>query len=320
MNESPNVRWVEQANWNPVVEHISEHRTYSRALVCGMGGSELAALLMQSYLQAPFTVHRDYDLPAEIESNTLVIASSYSGTTEETLSAADEALARGLPLAIIAAGGPLLALAREHNLPHVVLPDFGLEPRYALIVSMLAHAALMQSMELEERVRTAAQAVDHDAEKDTGETFAKVLYSHIPIFYATGRHQALAYMWKIKINETAKAPAFTGAIPEMCHNELEAYDSNITLQGVQSSLAALFIADKNDHQRSLSRMKVAAELLQARGVTTEGIWLPEYSLTAVLRSIAQADWASAALAHRYEVPAAATPLIKAFKVRMSEES
>ena len=111
-------------------------REITRVVVAGMGGSALAALLVKSWLKAelsvPFEVVRTYDLPGYVDSSTLVVASSYSGNTEETLSSLEDARSRGAQVAVIAAGGALIEVADREDITHVQLPSH-LQPRMAVI-------------------------------------------------------------------------------------------------------------------------------------------------------------------------------------------
>ena len=122
-----------QFAFNPVIQngggfHPASHKKF---VVCGMGGSELSAELLQIFCPGvPVIKWRDYDLPPpDVTRDALIIASSYSGNTEETISAFHEARKRELPLAAIAVGGELLEQARRHAVPYIQLPDTGIQPR-----------------------------------------------------------------------------------------------------------------------------------------------------------------------------------------------
>ena len=141
--------------WSP--EH--DGRQINKIVVAGMGGSALAALLVKVWLKdvlsIPFEIVRTYDLPEYVGSDTLVIASSYSGNTEETLSALDQAKSRGAQTAIIASGGALIDIATVDSIAHVQLPN-GMQPRMAVIfnlkalVSILANFAIVDNRYLNE--------------------------------------------------------------------------------------------------------------------------------------------------------------------------
>src|SRR3989344_4090611 len=128
-------RFPEQFGWEPVVEHSDLLRAHKQYVICGMGGSQLGAMLIEAYGPAHnLILHKDYGLPPmsqEDAEQSLFILSSYSGTTEETLDAGREAFARGYATAALSTGGKLIEFAKKHSLPHIVIPDTGLQPRLA---------------------------------------------------------------------------------------------------------------------------------------------------------------------------------------------
>jgi bifunctional phosphoglucose/phosphomannose isomerase len=210
-------RFQEQFAWEPVVEHNDVLRAYANYCVIGMGGSHLGPWLLKRYAKlANLTIHRDYGIPS-LPTDTLVILSSYSGTTEEVLDAAREALLRGLPLAAISTGGKLLEFAVEHAIPYVRIPETGLEPRMAIGFSMLGIARLISNTGLEQAVRQAGLSVDPMAGEIEGTRIGMILRGKIPLIYSSAQNTALAYRWKIELNETAKIPAFCNTFPELCH-------------------------------------------------------------------------------------------------------
>src|SRR3989344_3104216 len=137
-----------QFSFEPVVENKEKLGRYERFIVLGMGGSHLGADMLAGWqIQLPLAVHSDYGLPYVAEAQktkTLVIASSYSGNTEETIDGFEEAGQQGIPRAAISAGGRLLYLARSAGVPYIQLPDTGDQPRSDTGFSMHAMVALMR--------------------------------------------------------------------------------------------------------------------------------------------------------------------------------
>ncbi len=317
MSESALSGWHTQFEWEPLVENASALRTHSRYLVCGMGGSHLGAWLLKAYAGAPIDIHRDYGLPATHD-DMMLILSSYSGNTEEVLDAGRVAIERGIPVAAITTGGTLLEFAREHGIPHVIMPaDMHVEPRFAIPLSMLGIAKLMDDDALVARIREAGMLVAPEHERAAGEKLADFLKDRVPVIYSSAQHEALAYIWKISLNETSKTPAFANHIPEACHNELESYDG-APKHPLTARFAVLFIGSTDDHPRNLERMKTMSEVLMEKGVPCEGLWLKDSSLANVFAAVLQADWATLSLAHRYQVPDTATALIAEFKRRIGQ--
>jgi glucose/mannose-6-phosphate isomerase len=208
-------------------------------IIVGMGGSaagaDLLAVSSLEQLDVPVLVHRGYGLPAAAGKHALVVAVSYSGETAEVLSAADAAVARGVPLVTLSAGGRLGELARSHRLPHVRVPG-GLMPRMALgylcfgVARILADVdlAVAADAELEAAVtRLESLARELAPARPTAQNEAKRLAlaigDRLPAIYGGPATGAVAYRWKTDLAENAKLLAVAGTVPEMNHNEIEAW-------------------------------------------------------------------------------------------------
>lgn len=208
-------------------------------VLAGMGGSaagaELLAACAADRLPVPLIVHRGYGLPAFVGADDLVIASSYSGDTEETLSAAETAVARGAALVGITSGGRLGALLAGRGLPQVALPG-GLMPRMALgllfapLLPALAAVDLpvADDGEVEEAVAALAEvgracAPETPLAANEAKRLAVAFHGRLPVVYGGPLTAAAAYRWKTDIEENAKTLAVAGALPEMNHNEIEAW-------------------------------------------------------------------------------------------------
>lgn len=314
-------KFPEQFAWEPQVVNEDALVFRKHIVVCGMGGSQLASLLLQAYGPKPeLIVHRDYglpELPEGIAEQALFIMSSYSGTTEETLDSAKEALARGYSMAAVSTGGALINFAKAHGLPHVVIPETGLEPRLATGYSLMALARLIGDTPLATRITSAGRAVDPIAAKETAQPVFEALKNKVPLIYASTWNAPVAYIWKIKFNESSKIPAFCDLMPEMCHNELCGMDVADSTRALSFNMHAIFLTDGADHLRNSHRMKIAAELLQARGILSTAVPLVGEGFGKALAAGLVADWISLYLAQHYGVPDQATPLIAEFKRRMA---
>lgn len=311
------LQFPKQFSWEP--EITGSIPSFSRAIVCGMGGSGLQARLLHAADPSlPFSLHQDYGLPfIRDEEKPLIVLSSYSGETEEVLDAAREAGARNLPMAVIAAGGALLELAREKNIPCIELPKEPIEPRMAIGYAMLALLRVLGAKEAEAKLRSAGSAIDAASILSAGTALSDGLADRVPLVYASTANGAVAYFWKIAMNETAKIPAFTDVVPELCHNELSGFDVVSATEGISKNMAAVFLHDGGDHPRDEKRLTLVEELLREKGIPTlrsdlSGADRYAKVLFGVLFGVA----AALALAKRYGVPDAATPLIADFKQRM----
>lgn len=259
--------------WSP--EH--DGRQINKIVVAGMGGSALAALLVKVWLKdvlsIPFEIVRTYNLPEYVGSDTLVIASSYSGNTEETLSALDQAKSRGAQTAIIASGGALIDIATVDSIAHVQLPN-GMQPRMAVIfnlkalVSILANFAIVDNRYLNEitdlsdwlQQETSAWAGDVTTDKNYAKQLALLAVGKTAIFYGGSITAPVAYKWKISWNENAKNVAFYNELPEFNHNEFIGWTSH----PVEKPFAVFDLISSKEHSQVLKRFEVSDRLLSGK--------------------------------------------------------
>lgn len=216
-----------------------------RAVLCGMGGSAIAGDLVQPMLEAgpaSLEVWRDYGLPHWAGPDHLVIAASYSGNTEETLSAYAAATARGCHRLAITSGGELLARARADGVPAIELPG-GLPPRASLGWGLGALARALGRLGLAANapyaVETAAATLaradaarcapwgngaDGEADPDgnpPAAALARELAGRVPVIYTCGgESHAVGLRLRAQLNENSKVPALLAAFPELDHNDL----------------------------------------------------------------------------------------------------
>lgn len=316
---------IEQFSWEPVLERgESLSGSPSTIVVCGMGGSHLAAQLLAREVQTPqFIIHHDYGLPQfltrVVKENTLVLISSYSGETEETLSAFDAALAAELPMASMTSGGTLLARSRGADIPTVVLPHEDIEPRMTLGYMLRGLASIIKDETLSGTMASVKDSVTGDQTKGAGNTLAEALGEKIPVLYASTHNASLAYILKATFNETAKIPAFWDIVPEACHNELSGYDFGAPFAATANILHPIFITDNGDHPRVQLRMELMQKLLKERGIETSTIETSHNisSLAAGVQVINTGTWAAVVLASKYGVQNAKTPIISALKEQLS---
>jgi glucose/mannose-6-phosphate isomerase len=242
-------------------------------VVCGMGGSAIGADIVRACLpemSVPFEVVRGYDLPAWVSRRTLVIAVSYSGNTEETLSCVDAALARGCRPVCVATGGQLGTLARERDRPLITVPP-GMQPGAALgylttsLAAALCWAGLAadfapQVAEAAALVRSLAAEL-HPAvvdESNEAKRLARRLHGHISLIYGAGVTAPAARRWKGQINENGKAPAFFAEFPELNHNEIVGWTGDPALA---RTMHVVLLVDPQANGRIAKRVDYTAEQL-----------------------------------------------------------
>ena len=226
-----------QAN-EPLEVQQSSHdeREIRNIIIAGMGGSSLAAdaikALASGELEIPYEVVKGYDLPAYAGAHTLVIVSSHSGNTEETLSCFHQAVKSGCQIGAIASGGQLLDLAREHDVAFVEVRA-GLQPRMAMIMNLRAMLLMLQAFSVNTRalldemtaatdwLRTESESWSRDASTDCNyaKQLALLSVGKTPVFYGGPLTAPIAYKWKISWNENSKNLSFWNQYPEFNHNE-----------------------------------------------------------------------------------------------------
>ena len=206
-------------------------------VVCGMGGSAIAAdLVAGTYverLRVPLVVVRDYVLPGWVDEHTLVILSSYSGTTEETLTCAMQATERGTRCLAITSGGKLQErYVEEDGIPMVPIP-LGLQPRAALPRSLVPLLVILSRIgvlgdvvaDLDEGRETAAASVaglsaSVPTSENPAKQLARALVDSIPVFWGGQMTAPVAHRWRTQVNENAKRFAISSELPELDHNEI----------------------------------------------------------------------------------------------------
>ena len=313
-----------QFHWEPTYER--EEKLNKNSLhgifLCGMGGSHLGAdLLLREAPALPLTVRHEYSLPIIPEDereNTLVVVSSYSGETEEALDVLRTALQEDIPCAAITSGGTLLEQARNADIPTIILPSDGVEPRMTLGYALRAITKLLQEEELFVNIKKSGEELSTDTREKEGTLLADTFAHKIPVFYTSTRNEAIGYILKITINETAKIPAFTNTIPEACHNELSGYDAVTSSQELIHTLLPVFVTDEKDHPRIRARMRLMREIFTTRDIQSAELNISPHisSLAGAIEVIQTGTSVAVELAKRNGVPDAHTPIIDDFKQRL----
>lgn len=299
-----------------------EWQQYARFLVAGMGGSALPSQILSLFRpELDLVIHRDYGLPVLAQDRwqeRLVIASSYSGNTQETLNALDEARRRHVPVAVISTGGKLLEIAQREDIPFVKIPDSGLLPRVAVGVSFLGLCKLTGQEELYEKTRQLAFQLKPKDLKSQGERLSKELLGKIPVIYGSGYSFPIAKQWKIAFNETTRIPAFANAFPELNHNEMAGFDVMDSTRELASRFHIVLLRNEEDSSQIKKRMGAAQDLWRARGVQVTQVELQGSSeALRVFSSILVGHFAALALAKHYGTASEKDAMIEEFKKRVS---
>jgi glucose/mannose-6-phosphate isomerase len=306
-------------------------REYTNIILGGLGGSAIGGDLVRSYLgnelAVPFEVVRGYDLPVSVTAETLVIISSYSGNTEESLSLYEQAIERGLKPVCITAGGKLLDEARARKLTAIILPQ-GFQPRAALAYSFVSVLMVMQSAGFttgeEARVEQAANLCADLAAKYQGLgesnealTLARALVHSVPVIYsASDVLGSINVRWRGQLQENAKHFAFGNVLPEMNHNEINGWQYP---QDQLKHFTAVMLRSKEDeHPRVQKRFEVLTDILHDKGINVLSAEAQGSDrLSRMFSLIVLGDWVSFYLAMLTEVDPTPIPSIDRLKAALS---
>lgn len=300
---------------------------FKSIVVSGMGGSALPANLLDIYLrdlyekdpkqeQLRLYNSRSYTLPVEAYDHCLNIICSHSGNTEETLSSLNEAIDHNLLCVGISSGGKLEETCKENDIPHIKLPIpyENFQPRVAtghflaILIQLLVNAKKIPSCQ--NSFSSVAKSLEEEIPRleERGKKIAEGLVGKTPVIYASRRFRALAKIWKIKINENSKTPAFWNYFPELNHNEFVGYTNP------QSQFHIIELRDANGHPQNIKRYEVTARLLKARGVEVEVIDMPKGDiLYRIFATLALGNWTSYHLALAYGQDPTPVAMVEDFK-------
>ena len=309
-----------QFAWEPKITNFKEWKSLGKYVLCGMGGSHLPGDIFQNVVPGfDLTVHQDYGLPRwrdDVLRQTFIIVSSYSGNTEEALSAFEEAIKNGYPVAAISTGGELLLRANQHGVPYIEIPDTGIQPRAALGFTFKALAKMVGRDDVVEEAAMVGEQLGETAGtfEQKGRELAVKLRRKIPIIYASNKNYSIAYNWKIRFNETAKIPAFYNTFPELNHNEISAFDVTDSTRELCEKFHFIFLIDNVDYGRIRKRMDVLEQQLAERGFSVEKVSLGAGSmLDKIFGSILTADWTAFYTAKMYDRDPEQVPMQEEFK-------
>jgi glucose/mannose-6-phosphate isomerase len=319
---------IEDAIWRAESAMLEPARSGGAIVVCGMGGSaigaDLAAAIAAPDAARPFATVRGYDLPSWVGERDVVVLSSYSGATEETLSCFEQARDRGAQLYVVSSGGPLSEAAHRAGIPVIGLPGI-FQPRVAVaygVVAVLEIAIANGIVPATLRTELGAAATllrelggrwTADAEDALPKRLAREAYGRLPVIYGAGLTEPVAYRWRCQINENAKRPAWSAALPEANHNEICAWEgaSEVTEH------AAWFLADSGQHPRIAERMRIASQIASGHRARTETIaGVGDSRAERLFSLVLLGDLVSLNLAVLHGVDPTPVPLIEDLKDRL----
>jgi glucose/mannose-6-phosphate isomerase len=309
-----------------------DYSQVNKVVILGMGGSaiggDLVRTLVETEAKLPVLVQRDYGLPALVDAQTLVMASSYSGMTEETLSSFEQALATDTKKLVITTGGTLKSLAESRGISTFTF-SYKAQPRAALPFSFLPILGILQrlgcitdkSPDVAETARVLQELSSRLNEKvpqsdNPAKQLAQKLYGQLVVIYGAGVLAEVARRWKTQINENSKAWAFHEVFPELNHNAVVGYQfppemaSKITVVLLQSPLLS---------KRLRLRYKVTCQLLEQAGVSHQTVDSEGTSpLSQMMSLVLFGDYVSYYLAMLYEIDPSPVETIAYLKEQLTK--
>ncbi len=325
---------VEEANeiGNSII--INE-KTPEEILILGMGGSAIGGDMVRSYTsqlkessKLKIFINRDYSIPEWVGQNTLVIGSSYSGGTEETLTSFEKAATRTKRLFAITTGGKLESLANEKDAPVINIPS-GLMPRCALGYSFFTILGLVSNFYSENDKQATKDSIRNtivELKSKASEysnlngnlaiDFASKLVNKIPLIYSASSLDTVNLRWRCQVHENAKAPSFGNILPEMNHNEINGLDYPGYLK---EKLAFLILDDTGNHPKIKARIEAIHRIFNEKGfesfiIAGNGTDF----LTRMFSLVSLGDWVSYYLAILYGTDPTPIPVISRLKDLLSK--
>jgi glucose/mannose-6-phosphate isomerase len=307
-------------------------REVNKVVILGMGGSAIGGDLTRSLVEPeakiPVIIHRDYGLPPFVDDKSLVIASSYSGNTEETLSAFAMALGTGARKLVLTTGGKLEAMAEANRIP-IFKITYPAQPRAALGFSFLPTLCFLQklgltsdkSTEVAEMVKVLeglSARLDDKAPlaSNPAKKLARWLYGCLPVIYGAGVAAEAAHRWKTQLNENGKAWAFYEVFPELNHNATVGYPLPKELA---KKTRVVMLRAPSLNPRVRLRYEVTAELLDRAGIAHEYVDSEGEGLLSQMMSLVLfGDFTSYYLAILYRIDPTPVEVISYLKERLAK--
>ena len=296
-------------------------------IIAGMGGSAIGGEIVKDWARnkakTPIEVSRDYSLPDYADAKSLVVVSSYSGDTEETLSAFLDAKRRGCMICCISSGGLLLEYAEKFGVPFLIVPE-GMPPRAALPYMFIPLLRWFEkvgfvsgfSEEFLEAIRVLGNVAKENSpeipvEKNPAKTLATGIFGTIPVVYGFGIYRSAAQRFKQQFNENSKVPAKWEYLPELDHNEIVGWEDNGNLA---KHFSAIFLRSKNETDEVRSRIEITKKLMSEAVSKQFEVWSQgKNSMANMLSTIIMGDFTSVYLAALLKVDPTPVQTITALK-------
>ncbi|MDX2136193.1 MAG: bifunctional phosphoglucose/phosphomannose isomerase [Saprospiraceae bacterium] len=304
---------------------LNKHNAPFRSVyISGLGGSGIGGNFVQDFTRntgkLPVVVGKGYHIPHWINKHTLAICSSYSGNTEETISAFEQLRAAGAKVVCVSSGGRLLELARQHGLDYVQLPGGHSSPRACLGYSIVAQLGVLRAARLIPQVhftqlKNSIRLLNKDGKdiREKTQRLAAFLHDRTPVIYVADHMESVAVRWRQQINENAKMLCWHHTVPEMNHNELVGWRDQ------RPDVAVIWLRNRNDYTRTAARMDINKEIIEHFTGTSVEIWSKGKSLIEqAIYLVHFGDWLSFYLSEKRGVDAVEIKVIDFLKSALSK--
>lgn len=301
----------------------SAKKTFANVVLTGLGGSGIGGSIIQNYvfdkMKVPFVVNKDYFMPSFISSDSLVIVSSYSGNTEETIAAMQQAIKAKATIVCITSGGKVAETAKKKNLDCILVPA-GMPPRACVGYSMvqvlytLQHFGLVKE-NFEKDIKVSIKLLKDEVKdiQKQAKAIAKKLIGKTPIIYAAADYEGVAIRFRQQINENGKMLCWHHVIPEMNHNELVGWRDK------DNSRAVVVLRTENDYERVQLRMEINKKVIKKYTNSITEIYAKGKSYwEKVFYFIHLTDWVSVYLADLHEQDATEVKVIDFLKAELAK--
>ncbi len=299
--------------------------TFSNIVVTGLGGSGIGGSIVQNFvfdkLNVPFIVNKDYFLPSFVNKHSLVIVCSYSGNTEETLMAMQQARKQKATIVCITSGGKVAEFANAKKLDCILVPA-GMPPRSCLGYSMIQllwvlHHFQLISNSFEREIKGAIKkmiANENETQKQSL-AIAKKMVGKTPIIYSAATIEGVAIRFRQQINENSKMLAWHGAVPEMNHNELVGW------RDIATDKVVVILRNHDDFERVQLRIEIGKEIIKKYKPTILEIYSEGKTYwDRIFHLIHITDWISVHLADLRELDATEVKVIDFLKKSLAAKA
>ena len=297
------------------------HEIYN-VLICGLGGSGIGGSIVNEMLageaRTPIQVSKGYFIPAYVNKNTLVIISSYSGNTEETLLCFEQAIAQNAKIVCITSGGKVASIAGEKKLDLIIVPG-GMPPRACLGYSLTQLLFVLYfngiCSDPLSRLETAISLLDKEEEaiRMDAENLSTALVGKMPVIYATTYYEGVAIRFRQQLNENAKMLCWHQVIPEMNHNELVGWREK------NDSISVILFRDTDEYERNNARIEINKSVISKYTPHITEIWSKGASMIEkTLYLVHLCDWISVYLADKRGYDATEINVINELKSELSK--